>query len=96
MICYFIAHINIHDAEEYQKYLNGFDQVFKNYDGEVIFVDEDPTILEGEWSYSRMVMIRFSSEEEAKRWYFSPEYQEIVKHRHKSSSALTILAHGRE
>ncbi|UCG50520.1 MAG: DUF1330 domain-containing protein [Candidatus Latescibacterota bacterium] len=32
---YFVAQIDIHDQHEYDRYLNGFDDVFNEYDGEV-------------------------------------------------------------
>lgn len=91
MSCYFIAQINIHDWNDYQKYLDGFDEVFSNYRGKVEAVDENPTVLEGEWSFQRTVVIRFPDEGEAKRWYDSPEYQKLVRHRHSASEANIVL-----
>jgi uncharacterized protein (DUF1330 family) len=95
MSCYFIAQINIHDRDEYQKYLDGFDEIFGKYKGIVVAVDEAPTILEGEWPFGRTVLIRFPDEEEARRWYTSPEYRELVKHRHRSSRANIVLVERR-
>ena len=91
MSCYFIAQINIHDRDEYQKYLDGYDEIFAKYKGIVITADENPEILEGEWPFERTVLIRFPNEDEAMRWYESPEYRELVKHRHRSSEANIIL-----
>jgi uncharacterized protein (DUF1330 family) len=48
-------------------------------------------VLEGNWPYKRAVVIRFPSEEECRRWYDSPEYQEILKHRLKGADCATIL-----
>ena len=61
---YFIALIDIHDPDGYQRYLDGFDAVFERFDGEVIAVDEAPTILEGRWPAARTVVIRFPSEDD--------------------------------
>jgi len=91
MSCYFIAQINIHDREEYQRYLDGYDAIFSKYKGIVMAVDENPTILEGEWPFGRTVLIRFPDEAEAKRWFESPEYRKLVEHRHRSSKANIIL-----
>jgi uncharacterized protein (DUF1330 family) len=93
---YFIAQISIHDPEEYEKYLSGFNEVFSRYDAEVVLVDENPELLEGEWTYSRIVIIRFRNRDEAKRWYGSPEYQRLVQHRYSASKADVILAEGRD
>jgi uncharacterized protein (DUF1330 family) len=95
MSCYFIAHISINDPETYQKYLDGFDEVFKNYQGQVIMVDDEPSVLEGEWNHTRIVMIRFPDETEARRWYESPEYQELVQYRWQAADADIILTKGR-
>jgi uncharacterized protein (DUF1330 family) len=91
MSCYFVAQIRIHDPDEYQKYLDGFDEIFSRYKGIVVAVDEDPVVLEGEWPYTRSVIIRFPNDDEAKRWYESPEYRELKKHRHRSSDANIAL-----
>jgi uncharacterized protein (DUF1330 family) len=91
MSCYFIAQINITDREEYQKYLDGYDGIFKKYKGIVVAVDEFPSILEGKWPYERTVLIRFPDEEEARRWYESSEYQNLAKHRYRSSKANIVL-----
>ena len=95
MSCYFIAQISIHDDNEYKKYLNGFDSVFERYDGEVVAVEENPVILEGEWDYSRLVMIRFPNEDDAGRWYHSPEYQSLLQHRLNASKGTALLLNDR-
>ena len=96
MSIYFIAYITIHDPEEYEKYLEGYDDVFEKYNGKIIAVDDDPTILEGEWPYTRAVVIRFPSEEELKRWYESTEYRSLTKHRWQASKADIIVVKGRD
>ncbi len=96
MSCYFIAQIKIRDPREYQHYLDGFDEVFSHYRGEVVAVDDTPVVLEGEWPYTRAVVIRFPNEDEARRWYESPEYQGLAAHRVNASNADIILVHGRD
>ena len=91
MSCYIIAQIKIHDRGEYDKYENGFDEVFTKFKGIIVAVDEDPVILEGEWPFTRTVLIRFPNEEEAKRWYESSEYQELAKHRHRASTGNIVM-----
>ncbi|UCE18002.1 MAG: DUF1330 domain-containing protein [Gemmatimonadota bacterium] len=96
MSYYFIAYIKIYDLEEYEKYLEGYDDIFEKYNGKVIVVDDGPTILEGDWPYTRAVVIRFPSEEELQHWYESPEYQALAKHRLQASQADIIIVKGRE
>jgi len=96
MSCYFLAQITTHDPQEYQKYLDGYDEVFTRYQGRVLAVDDSPSLLEGEWRYTRTVLIHFPSEAEARRWYDSPEYQALAQHRWRASSADIILVQGRD
>lgn len=96
MSCYFIAHIKINDLKEYEKYLNGYDEIFSKYRGNVIAVDDNPEVLEGKNAYARIVIIRFPDEAELKKWYFSQEYQELVKFRWNSSDSDIIMVHGRD
>ncbi len=95
MSVYFIAHIKVHDEQEYQKYLKGCDEVFSRYLGEYLAVDDHPELLEGSWDYSKAVMIRFPSKEDFYSWYHSVEYQELLQHRLKGAICDTILVDGR-
>lgn len=94
MSVYFIANIKIHDAQEYEKYLNGCDEVFAKYKGEYLAVDESPVVLEGEWNYTKVVLIRFANDADLRQWYESDEYQQILKHRLSGATCDTVVAHG--
>lgn len=94
MSCYFIAQIQIDDPEEYQKYLAGIDEVFSKFKGKYLALDVNPEVLEGNWPYGRIALIEFENEGELKRWYESPEYQAILRHRLKAARCDTILVKG--
>jgi uncharacterized protein (DUF1330 family) len=91
MAVYIIAQIGIHDRAEYEKYSDGFLDVFVKYQGELLVVSEDPVVVEGEWPYTRTVVIRFPSADEARRWYESPEYQAIAQHRYRAATANAVI-----
>lgn len=91
MAVYIIAQIAIHDRTEYERYSEGFLDVFARYQGELLVVSEDPLVVEGEWPYTRTVLLRFPSAEEAQRWYASPEYQAIAQHRFRAAKANAVL-----
>ena len=96
MTCYLIAQINVHDREEYRKYLEGFDEVFKDYDGAILAADKEPVVLEGQWPYQRTVLMSFRDMEEAQRWYNSPQYQALAKQRQGASDSNIVLVRGME
>ncbi len=95
MSTYFIAQIKIHDPIKYKDYLSGFDEIFTKYDAEVVLVDENPEVLEGDWPFSRIVLIKFKDLDEARRWYESPEYQKLAQHRIVASDAVALFVGGR-
>jgi len=92
---YFMANIRIRDKQEYQKYLDPSGEIFAKYKGTYLAVDNDPEVLEGDWDYSRAVLIRFPSKEDFEAWYKSKEYQEILKYRLSASECDTILIQGK-
>jgi len=94
MSYYFIAQIKINDESEYQKYIDKSEDVFKKYKGTYLSVDNEPTLLEGEWDYTRTVLIEFKSKNDFDAWYHSDEYQDILTHRLKGAVCDTILIKG--
>ncbi len=96
MSVYIIARFKIHDRSEYDRYSAGFSEVFKKFDGKMLSVDEDPTVLAGDWDDTRSVIIEFPSKESAIAWMTSADYQAIAKHRDAGSTANSILVKGLE
>ena len=96
MPVYIIARFKIHDRSEYDKYSAGFSEVFQKFDGKMLSVDEDPTVLAGDWDDTRSVIIEFPSQQSALAWMNSDDYQAIAKHRDAGSTANSILVKGLE
>lgn len=96
MTHYFLAQIRIHDPIEYDRYLDKFDDIFSKYRGEYLAIDESPILLEGEWNYTKSVLIKFKSKKDFEEWYYSDEYQRILKYRLNASKCDTILVEGVE
>ena len=94
MSYYFIANIRIEDEKEYQQYINQVEDVFKRFNGKYLCVDNHPEILEGNWDYSRSVVIEFGTKADFNDWYYSDAYQNILNHRLKAAICDTILVKG--
>jgi uncharacterized protein (DUF1330 family) len=94
MSMYFVAQIKIHNYQEYEKYLEKFDDIFSCFKGEYLAIDEAPALLEGEWDYTKSVLIKFNSKKDFEDWYYSAEYQKILKYRLNASKCDTILLEG--
>lgn len=86
MTVYAIALLNIHDRERYGAYVSGFMEIFSLHSGKLLAVDEEPTVKEGDWPYTRTVLIEFPDAHAFDAWFNSPEYQALAKHRHAAST----------
>lgn len=91
---YFVVQIRINDQIEYQKYIDKSGEIFKKYNGEYLSVDNNPVIIEGEWDYTRTVLIKFKSKDDFEDWYNSKDYQEILKHRLNAADCDSVLIKG--
>lgn len=96
MPVYIVASIRITDPTEYAKYQAGFMDIFTKYRGELLGVSDAPNVevIEGDWPFTRAVLLRFPDEAEARRWYQSPEYRELSKHRWSASTGTVIAFEG--
>lgn len=93
---YFVAQIRINDHEVYEKYLENFEEIFSKFNGKYLAIDESPAIIEGNWDYTKSVLIQFNSKEEFEDWYYSEAYQKILKYRLRAANCDTILLEGVE
>jgi uncharacterized protein (DUF1330 family) len=91
---YFVANIKVLDHNEYQKYLEKADEIFSKFKGKYLAVDNSPMRLEGKWDYSKSVIIEFDSKKDFEEWYFSEEYQQILRFRLDASDCDTVLIEG--
>ena len=94
MSAYFAANIRIHDPQTYEQYLAAVDGVFEKYRGKYLAVDGAPSVLEGDWDYTRFVLIEFPSEKDLRDWYESDDYQDILKFRLKGAQCDSLLVRG--
>lgn len=94
MSVYAIAQLWIHDRPRYQRYVDRFMEIFVKYNGRVHAADDAPSVLEGEWDGSRVVVISFPDEPSLRAWANSPEYLEIAQDRKAAAKSVILLVHG--
>ena len=70
------------------------DEVFKKYKGKYLCVDDKPKIIEGKLDSARLVLIEFESENDFNDWYYSNDYQTILKHRLRGAVCNSITVKG--
>jgi uncharacterized protein (DUF1330 family) len=80
MTAYLINHLRIPQGipkPEGLSYLEQVEATFTPYGGKWLVLDAPVQVLEGSWPGSAVLM-EFPDMDAAKKWYASPEYQEIL------------------
>jgi uncharacterized protein (DUF1330 family) len=94
MTVYALAQLNFTDRNAYDRYQERFMDVFKNFAGALLAADESPVVLEGDWAYSKAVLISFPDEKALRDWAESKAYREIARDRIAGASGPIIMLRG--
>ena len=91
MTVFVIGQITIHNRDEYQKYDDGFMDIFNRFGGTLLMVDEAAITLEGAFDATRSVLLSFSDEPAFRMWFESPEYKALCEHRWAAATTNIYL-----
>ena len=79
MAAYIIFTHKVTDADTLNNnYLPRAVETLGPYAPEILVVDENVEVVEGDSGHTRCVVLKFKDRDEVKKWYNSPEYQAIV------------------
>jgi len=90
---YWIAHVDVHDAEAYKKYVAANAGPFKEFGARFLVRAGDFETVEGKVR-SRNVVIEFPSYEAALECYRSPAYQKAMSFRKDASQGDLVIVEG--
>ncbi len=97
MAAYLIFRHKVNDADTLNNvYLPKAVESLGPYEPEVLVVDQNIEVIEGESEDNRAVVLKFKDRETAMRWYNSPEYQAVVKLRLDATEGVAVLCDGFE
>lgn len=94
MPAYLIAEVEVTDPAAYEGYKKLTPAAVAAYGGRFIVRGGAVESKEGDWKPSRLVVVEFSSMEQAKKFYDSPEYAPALAIRKAASKSRLILADG--
>jgi uncharacterized protein (DUF1330 family) len=96
MKAYMIGQIEVEDPAGYEAYRKDVLPTITAFGGRFLVRGGKMTKIEGEWPFSRAVVIEFASREAAEGWYRSPAYQKLLPLRLKASRGNFIIVDGAE
>lgn len=94
MNAYLVLDITIHDIQSFSEYIEKIPAVIAKHSGSYMVQGQIPTVLEGDWKPERLVIIEFSSRENAKAFLNDAETQELFVIRHKVTTSKLLLVDG--
>ena len=94
MPAYVILDIEVTDPDGYTAYRERSGATVEQHGGRFLVRGGDPQTVEGDWAPSRIVVLEFPSEEQARAWYDSAEYQEILPIREANATSRAVLVQG--
>ncbi len=94
MPAYLIAHLEVTEPDEFEKYRAVVPAVIERYGGRYLVRGGRIEVLEGDWRIPRVVIIAFDNMADAKRFYDSADYQEILPLRLAAAKGAVVLAEG--
>jgi uncharacterized protein (DUF1330 family) len=92
MAAFFIAQYQVNDADLYATYSAGAGPTLAQYGGELVAFDVAAETIEGAPPGPQTVIIKFESQEAAKTWYQSEEYQAVVGKRLAATAGFSVIS----
>lgn len=92
MAVFFIAQYRVNDPSLYREYQQGAGPSIAKHGGKLVAFDVASETVEGEPPGPQTVILEFESEEQARAWYDSADYQEVVGKRLQATEGFSVLA----
>lgn len=94
MTGYFIAHIEIADSDGFEAYRAVVPAGIAKFGGRYLVRGGTVDVREGKWPEPRLAIVAFGSVDQVRRYYDSPEYQEILPLRLGASKGSVAIVEG--
>lgn len=94
MAAYLIARVQVHNWDVYKTYIARTPAVIAQFGGKFLARGGEVVPLEGPAENGRIIVIEFASLDQARRFYASPEYQELVRIRQSAATGSLIIVDG--
>jgi uncharacterized protein (DUF1330 family) len=91
---YVVAEIDVRDSEAYREYVAAAFPIIQAYGGKFLTRGGTTVAVEGRPPAERVMIIEFSSLDQAKRFEYSKEYTDIAPLRQRSADSRLFLVEG--
>lgn len=86
-----IAALDVHDPEGFKEYVRLAAPTLEPHNARVLAIDDATRTVEGDWPGARTVVLEFPTEDAARAWYDSADYQQAAQARFASATTQMVL-----
>ncbi len=94
MPAYVVIDIDVNDPETYEEYKKLSKPAIESCGGTYLVRGGTTEVLEGDWSPSRLVILRFETMDAARAWIDSEGYRHARDMRHRSAKTNMVAVEG--
>ena len=94
MAGYVIAQVEVTDPAGFAEYRQLVGPTVEQYGGSYVVRGGATETVEGDWQPQRLVILRFDSVAQARKWYYSPEYEGPKALRQRSANSQVTIVEG--
>lgn len=96
MPAYVVMDIDVHDPQGFGHYVEQATPLIARFGGRNLLLDLNPSVLEGKWEPSSLVIQEFPDADAVRRWWDSPEYQPLKVLRRQYSAVDLVVGRTRD
>jgi uncharacterized protein (DUF1330 family) len=96
MKAYLVLDFTVHDLPGFMPYVDAIPAFIEKHGGRYIVRGVPPTVMEGDWSPDRVVILEFPARENATAFLADPDAQALFAVRHSTTISKLILVDGCE
>jgi uncharacterized protein (DUF1330 family) len=86
----------VHDAKRIREYLSKVGETMAPYYPQILVLDENAEVIEGDTNLPRTIVMKFDSRDAAMAWYTSPAYQKVLFLRLEATEGYAVLVDSRQ
>jgi uncharacterized protein (DUF1330 family) len=94
MKAYLVLDLTVHDQEGFRPYVAAIPAFIEKHLGKYIVRGVPPTVMEGDWTPERVVVIEFPARENAEAFLSDPDCQDLFRIRHATTTSKLLLVEG--
>jgi len=91
---YIIANVRVTDPVQYEDYKKFSTIAMQAHGADVLVRGGTVEVLEGDWQPDRLVILKFASVEQARRFYDSEEYRRARRAREQAAVMRMVVVEG--